>query len=93
MNHTNQQLEQLAQAYLQDPAFAQCHADAVLWEQTAVADHHPLYQAALKAEAFDQQHPEEITDFICTHMDGLNPHESFDSHKLTALCKAHNGSF
>ncbi len=54
--------------------------------QTAVPDH-ALYQAALQTEAFDQQHSEEIEDFICTYMDGLDPDESFDNYKLQALCQ------
>jgi hypothetical protein len=50
------------------------------------ADEH-MYELALKAEAFDRAHPEELNDLESTLMDGLDPNETFDNAKLFALCQ------
>ena len=46
-----------------------------------------MYELALKAEAFDRAHPEELNDLESTLMDGLDPNETFDNAKLFALCQ------
>ena len=53
------------------------------------ADEH-MYELALKAEAFDRAHPEELNDLESTLMDGLDPNETFDNAKLFALCQKKN---
>jgi len=53
------------------------------------ADEH-MYELALKAEAFDRAHPEELNDLESTLMDGLDPNETFDNAKLFALCQKQN---
>ena len=45
------------------------------------------HSLALKAEAFDRAHPEELNDLESTLMDGLDPNETFDNAKLFALCQ------
>ncbi len=46
-----------------------------------------MYELALKAEAYDNAHPEESLELEGTLMDGLDPNESFDIAKLSALCQ------
>jgi hypothetical protein len=46
-----------------------------------------LYQAALRAQAFDDATPDENALFNITLLDGLDPNESFDIAKLNALCQ------
>lgn len=45
---------------------------------------HPL---ALQAQAYDDAHPHEFSDFNNTITDGLDPNETFDLAKLDALCQ------
>jgi hypothetical protein len=46
-----------------------------------------MREHALKAEVFDQTNPEEMIELSVTHMDGLDPNETFDGAKLLALCQ------
>jgi hypothetical protein len=46
-----------------------------------------LYQAALRAQAFDDANPDENVLFNIALLDGLDPNESFDIAKLNALCQ------
>jgi hypothetical protein len=46
-----------------------------------------MYELALKAEAFDRANPEEVSELDATLMDGLDPNETFDNAKLSALCQ------
>lgn len=46
-----------------------------------------MREHALKPEVFDQTNPEEMIELSVTHMDGLDPNETFDSAKLLALCQ------
>jgi hypothetical protein len=46
-----------------------------------------MYQLGLQAEAYDQEHPAERVGLECTLMDGLDPHETFDTSKLLELCQ------
>lgn len=46
-----------------------------------------LYQAALKVQAYDDAHPEELADYENALMDGLDPDETFDIAKLNLLCQ------
>ena len=50
------------------------------------ADEH-MYELALQAEAFDRANPEESNELESTLMDGLDPNETFDIAKLSALCQ------
>jgi hypothetical protein len=46
-----------------------------------------MYELALQAEAFDRAKPQEVSELDATLMDGLDPNETFDSAKLSALCQ------
>jgi hypothetical protein len=46
-----------------------------------------MYELALKAEAFDRANPQEVSELDSTLMDGLDPNETFDRAKLSALCQ------
>ena len=46
-----------------------------------------MHELALQAEAFDRANPEEVSEFDATLMDGLDPNETFDNAKLSALCQ------
>jgi hypothetical protein len=46
-----------------------------------------MYELALQAEAFDRANPQEVSELDATLMDGLDPNETFDSAKLSALCQ------
>ena len=46
-----------------------------------------MLELALKAQAYDNAHPEETLELEATLTDGLDPNESFDTAKLFALCQ------
>lgn len=46
-----------------------------------------LYQLALQAQTFDDQHPDELNDWSPVVPDGFDPNESFDLAKLEMLCQ------
>jgi len=58
----------------------------LLEENLPNVDEH-MYELALQAEAFDRANPEEGNALDATLMDGLDPNETFDSAKLSALCQ------
>ena len=58
-----------------------------LLEQNLPNTDEHMYKLALKAQAFDNVHPEEYGEFESTLMDGLDPNETFDTAKLRALCQ------
>ncbi|MFO0106543.1 MAG: hypothetical protein ACK52H_04555 [Burkholderiales bacterium] len=58
----------------------------LLEENLPNVDEH-MYELALQAEAFDRANPEEVSELDATHMDGLDPNETFDNAKLLALCQ------
>lgn len=58
----------------------------LLEENLPNVDEH-MHELALQAEAFDRANPEEVSELDATLMDGLDPNETFDSAKLSALCQ------
>jgi hypothetical protein len=46
-----------------------------------------MHELALQAQAFDDANPEEANELESTLMDGLDPNETFDTAKLSALCQ------
>lgn len=58
-----------------------------LLEQNLPNTDEHMYKLALKAQAFDNAHPEEYGELESTLTDGLDPNETFDTAKLRALCQ------
>jgi hypothetical protein len=58
----------------------------LLEENLPNVDEH-MHELALQAEAFDSANAEEVSELDATLMDGLDPNETFDSAKLSALCQ------
>ncbi len=58
----------------------------LLEENLPNVDEH-MHELALQAEAFDSANAEEVSELDSTLMDGLDPNETFDNAKLSALCQ------
>ncbi len=58
----------------------------LLEENLPNVDEH-MHELALQAEAFDRANAEEVSELDSTLMDGLDPNETFDNAKLSALCQ------